>query len=334
MCGIVYVHGSKRSVPEALNMYQKQKHRGTQGYGAITFEGNTIKSVHRSEYETEIKNKLKDEIAESILFHHRFPTSTGNYVDATHPIKVSHKSLEYDYYFVHNGVISNADVLKTKHEKLGFEYRTRVKTKVFTRNWEYTLSTAFNDSEALAIEFALTVEGKKEKSEAWGAAAFVAVQITKGEKREVKAILFGRNDGNPLMLKRKKDAITLASEGKGKNIKANTLFTLENGVIVESRPFVVSGYTVYVPPVNDRKYEHRFIGFSNDLHMPSKPKIITASPDEMAELQIELEEYEALLHIAKLQGNREEITEMTMLLEDVKSRIKRHTKVVPAFTFF
>jgi len=42
-----------------------------------------------------------------IIAHHRYPTSTKNLINQTHPIQVSNELLEHDYLVIHNGVITN-----------------------------------------------------------------------------------------------------------------------------------------------------------------------------------------------------------------------------------
>ena len=125
---------------------------------------------------------------------------------------------------IHNGIISNADELKVKHNKLGYQYTTEIKKQWITRILTYE-QEMFNDSESLAIELARTLEGKQEKSEAEGSIAFVVLQVEKQSNRAL-AIHYGRNGMSPLVLDNSKDYIAITSEGQGTSVKTNILYTL------------------------------------------------------------------------------------------------------------
>ncbi len=164
MCGLCFVtrfdgHSAKKKIRK---LYFHQKSRGTSGYGYVSVAEGKVGTA-RAIDEKGIMEFLNEEQSNTILFHHRTPTSTPNVVESTHPIEVKNKILEHDYYVAHNGIISNADTLKKKHEGLGFEYTTELekvwKTK---KNHYYKDEVIFNDSEALAIEVALVIEGKQD----------------------------------------------------------------------------------------------------------------------------------------------------------------------------
>ena len=174
MCGLVTVL-SKKNKPAgqyAFELYQKQATRGKDGYGYLAIQDGHIVNVARAKTETVIRSMLMKEKADFIMFHHRLPTSTDNTIGTTHPMFVSHKELEFDYYFAHNGVITNAIYLKGKHDKLGYKYLTEhkiIEVAEYTHGHdpEYlsTPVTKFNDSETLAIELARYIEGKSDTIE-------------------------------------------------------------------------------------------------------------------------------------------------------------------------
>lgn len=217
MCGLVFV--LRRDMHHAHKMvwkrYKEQITRGTDGYGYVAIENGYLKNVGRAESEKEIEPMLSAETAEDILFHHRIPTSTPNFIEATHPIYVSHPELAFDYYVAHNGVIRNCDALKTIHEYLGYTYTTEM-TQSYTSEWtknSYNYGL-FNDSESFAIELARTIEGKQTKIDAKGSIAFIAIAVEKDTKK-VAALYYGRNTGNPLKETYGGDKFTLSSEGTG-----------------------------------------------------------------------------------------------------------------------
>lgn len=139
MCGLLTVikkeKDDKKTSVHIKNMLALQIQRGRQGFGYVAFD-NTLDSYVRKETQQEIESCLLQTDTKSIMFHHRFPTSTPNLEDCAHPIFVSHKELKHDYYLTHNGVISNCDGLKTIHNKLKYEYTTEVLTKTMSKSYE------------------------------------------------------------------------------------------------------------------------------------------------------------------------------------------------------
>lgn len=230
MCGIIF--GSRKDkhpifLPVKKRL-DKQIHRGKEGFGYIAIQDGKIKSIERAEKEDEIVEKLNNEIASEILLHHRLPTSTENHVDATHPIVVKNKLLKHDYYVVHNGVLKNYLSLKEEYDRMGFEFTTLIE-KIYitkTKNSESQHSIIkFNDSEALAIDLALYLDGYKDTIDSKGSIAFIAIQANK--RGAVQKIFFGRNTGNPLVYEKNGDLFFLRSEGGGEGIEANILYTLD-----------------------------------------------------------------------------------------------------------
>lgn len=206
--------------------FENQRTRGTQGFGFVELIDGVAQEPKRAQEEKEMREQLEASEADEIFFHHRFPTSTPNVLGATHPIFVSHKDLKYDYYVVHNGVLSNDDVLKTKYEALGFVYTTKVYTKYEDVFFSYTVKEQFNDSESLAIDVAIAIEQELDKLESKGSIAFIALQIDKETKKAV-SMYYGRNYRNPLKAEVSKDQIVISSEGNGTEVPPHKLFRLD-----------------------------------------------------------------------------------------------------------
>ena len=220
MCGIIAAFNKKGDVNEwVINQYEEQYGRGQCGFGLVLINKDGTHKILRACEPVKMMFDLHQNPSEAILFHHRTPTSTENYLDQTHPIKVSDGSLKYDYLVVHNGIISNEDTLKKTHEELGFTYST-----------EYEIMNGegkFNDSEALAIEVTRFIEEQNDTVAIRGSAAFVALQISKNkkDKDKVTRIFFGRNEGSPLNLSATDKKIRISSEGEGKEIKPFVLYS-------------------------------------------------------------------------------------------------------------
>lgn len=248
MCGIVYVQrkDNKSAVRQALKRYQAQKGRGSEGFGyvAVKQSGNVTDS-HRFMFEHEMITSLNKTKHQHLLVHHRFPTSTPNVPESAHPIKVSHKELQYDYIVTHNGVLQNDEELKEKHNKLGYPYTTELQCTYTTPKHKiYSAGAQWNDSEALAIELARNIEGLIERVEARGTIAYLVLQVEKTTGKAI-ALYYGTNGGNPLCLTVNKDYIVIASEG-GKAINDNVCYRMslpDNTVTEYSQVQVPTYYT-------------------------------------------------------------------------------------------
>lgn len=182
MCGIIFAESfvNHDVTPVILTQYEKQKNRGTEGFGLYDRNANHLV---RSTTEHGIKKWLSKYQATSVLFHHRFPTSTDNTKNACHPFSTK-DYFDTNYVLVHNGWISNAYELATAHEKLGIEYHS------------VQDDGRFNDSEALLWDVALYLEGKQDSLKARGPIAFICI-ATPSDGRKSKHLFFGRNT-NPL----------------------------------------------------------------------------------------------------------------------------------------
>lgn len=230
MCGLAFAFSKKgnNAGQQVMNLYDKQAHRGKQGYGFLSIHDGKLVGLHRAKSEVEIKKLLNADRSEFVMFHHRFPTSTKNTLGTTHPMFVSGKELEFDYYFAHNGIISNAKWLKTKHEKLGYVYETEhmeKKTAHYTNgNTELmdTETAVFNDSESLAIELARNIEGLDAKVNTFGPAAFWGISLKKGTN-EVVDVFFGKNHGRDLCIRDNKKWYMVSSE-TGDDIRDMVIF--------------------------------------------------------------------------------------------------------------
>lgn len=215
----------------AQKRYRAQKTRGTQGFGYVAVDDGYIVNFTRSAGEKEIMESIQKESANEIMFHHRYPTSTPNYAEAAHPILVRHDSLKYDYYVIHNGIISNDDDLREKHFKDGFTYSTEITQNYCHGTKVLETISVFNDSEALAIELARDIDSGKHAGleHVRGSIAFICLQADKTTGKTIK-LMCGRNYGSPLKVdKVVGHYLALTSEGKGQEIAENHLFTYEYG---------------------------------------------------------------------------------------------------------
>lgn len=212
MCGIIY---SKNLQDEkAINalvkiIYQNQKSRGSKGFGFIGMNARRL-DTYRSIDEKGILRYLNRYPYDEILLHHRLPTSTPNTLQTTHPFVLSHEGSRY--YFIHNGVIVNSIELKNHHYKQGIRYTSMDNMG------------KFNDSEALAWEFVLSLQQNDEQLAARGSAAFICLETDSLTSLARKLYFF--SDGNsPLKIYHDMQLLVISSEGRwGVDVEENQLF--------------------------------------------------------------------------------------------------------------
>ncbi len=259
MCGIIGgLSKNNQFVNKAVwKRYTHQKARGSEGFGFVIVKDGFVET-YRAETEVEIKKLLDDNKSSTIMFHHRFPTSTINCVEATHPIYVSNKELECDYLVIHNGVLLNEDELRKKHTAIGYEYTTEIvetnytdyKTKLTTYVGTEVTSITFNDSESFAIDLARFIEHKSDMLESVGSIAFMAYKIVKSgiNKGKLLSIYYGHNGGNPLHIEEDNNLLFIRSVG-GRELDTDTLYCLdyETGKTTEEK--VAIGRERYYSPL-------------------------------------------------------------------------------------
>ena len=236
MCGLVAVISKKnKSVAQKVfSLYKKQDGRGKQGFGYLAISKDWIlESVQRSKYEVDIKPLLMKEKAPIILFHHRFPTSTENTLQTTHPMFVKHDELEFDWCVAHNGGIINNDSIKSLHEKLGYTYTTEFVEQLIATNSkgeQEILSDKgmkYNDSECFAIELARHLEGLSDEVSTKGTVAFWCIKLKKNTK-EVLSIFYGHNKGRELTKTENKKFLAITSIG-GTKVDEMKIYSYDKG---------------------------------------------------------------------------------------------------------
>lgn len=299
MCGIVY--GRRRDkrpvVNSLLKRFNKQRGRGTQGFGFIAPTAGKVNAVIRSEKEHEITEAMKETDAWEVLFHHRMPTSTANYAEVAHPITVKNKILKHNYYVVHNGVLRNEYQLKSQYEDMGFVYNTVVKTKkiveVSGREIVSEDTTEFNDSESFAIDLALFLDGKKYTIDSVGSIAFVCFQTDK--KDNIQRIYFGRNSGNPLVIEDNNDLFFIKSTGSGTSVTEDILWCLDYHTMdLTKRDVEIGEHSTYKGKGYNDSGETKTMGFGRNsdnkntrVLLPETKRHFGGSPSDDAIVDVE-----------------------------------------------
>lgn len=230
MCGIIgaFKHSEKfKTIERVKRQYQAQKSRGTQGFGFVAGIGKEI-VYYKSETEKDVLAALEElNDPTFILFHHRIPTSTENNVISNHPIFIHNKkNLSSKYFLIHNGHISNADLLKKDHEKLGINYRTTSERRSYFNSYS---NKEYTDSEAAGIELALFIE-KGKPFNAIGTMAIIMLEINKNNK---PISVYTYRNSNPIKFYRNQHGCFYSSEGPGYMLSPGILtrYDLESGLL-------------------------------------------------------------------------------------------------------
>lgn len=296
MCGII--HCKKQNKNEKANKlvikrFEKQRSRGTQGFGYVEIKNGIVVAEVRTQTEKEIMEKLEKSEADEIMFHHRLPTSTPNIIESTHPIRVFNDNLKYGYYVVHNGVIRNDEELREQQVKDGFEYTTELK-KQFVTNKNVYSEIMWNDSEAVAIDFCQAIETSK-KMTSEGSIAIVALQFEKKSGKAI-ALYFGRNEGNPLKIENDANFLSISSES-GKDLKTNTLYRYDYSKNAISESKMTIG--IYQTSLNswgyndwEDYYSKKYSGgyFDDNEDFDDEENFVWEDEEARAELLAEIEE--------------------------------------------
>lgn len=226
MCGLIAAfHTGARSTNPVnqfiIDQFEDQVTRGIKGFGTVFIDSpQTPPTVLRATEPTKFLLDLYTKKSPMILAHHRTPTSSGNYLNQTHPMLVDDPTIPNRYLVMHNGSVLNDKELKAAHEALGISYRTPY-TEI-SSYYGKSERLVFNDSEALAIEFARLLSGQVDILDIRGSFAVLIAEISK-ETDLITRIVFGRH-ANPLNMAKTNGSLLLSSEGPGNELKEDTLY--------------------------------------------------------------------------------------------------------------
>lgn len=315
MCGIIYLKTNKNNLAELVKkVYARQKNRGENGFGFLAIKQGKVISYNRFIGEKETFDRLKKIDADEIIFHHRQPTSTANLPELNHPIRFSDDN--YNYYTIHNGIISNDDKLYKKHKTNGIKYQTEVENvnnyRIVVSDKQYNTEPyiQFNDSEALAVEISLMLSNKQQDITAEGSIAFITAKVDKISKRVV-GIYCGRNWQSPLMFGNEAGAFCLSSETGNQTLEIGTLFEVKNYSLanVKSMPSLKN-----YPTINNYGYFGNPIGFSNYR--------ADFWEKESDDLEYQILETECELDEAKTNGDKVLVKYLSQELTELKAKLQ------------
>jgi len=262
-----------------LKRYRNQEGRGTDGFGYVSVNSEGyVNPVFRCTEEKELIAALSGDDSTSFLLHHRLPTSLPNYAGATHPLAIKDERNKYDYYIVHNGVISNYKYLWGELKKEGHVFMTemreaKVHAFVHTDEWyEFDDTLAINDSEVVAIDVVNYIEGRSQLIRSSGTIAVIGLQCTKDGK--VVNVFWLRNAGKPLQKEEDKTLFCLRSEGQGQAVDSGTLYVKDFATGTITSIPQVKGLTYTIP------YRTPALGYAKPY---VKPTTVSTFDDDLDE---------------------------------------------------
>jgi glucosamine--fructose-6-phosphate aminotransferase (isomerizing) len=154
MCGIVGYVGTKNAVPLLLEGLRRLEYRGYDSAGIAVQNGNSVEVRKCAGKIVGLDKLLSDSPIEGNtgIAHTRWATHGAPNQTNAHP----HTDCASDIAVVHNGIIENNDVLRTKLIELGHDFRTETDTEVLA----HLIEEAFVGNLEQAVAAALTqVEG-------------------------------------------------------------------------------------------------------------------------------------------------------------------------------
>ena len=135
MCGIVGYVGSKKATPILIQGLKRLEYRGYDSAGVALLNGGGIHVVKRAGKIRELEKAVAaaPSAATCGIAHTRWATHGAPNEPNAHP----HTSSDGEIALVHNGIIENADVLRTQLQKEGYQFASETDTEVVVHLIDY-----------------------------------------------------------------------------------------------------------------------------------------------------------------------------------------------------
>jgi len=150
MCGIVGYVGAKQATPILLEGLKRLEYRGYDSAGVALLNGE-VHVIKKPGKVDELEKAVRREPwpATCGIAHTRWATHGAPTEPNAHP----HTSRSGDIALVHNGIIENADVLRSQLEKEGYVFRSETDTEVVVQLVDYLWrdGDALEDAVAAAL---------------------------------------------------------------------------------------------------------------------------------------------------------------------------------------
>ncbi|MCD6024677.1 MAG: glutamine amidotransferase [Fibrobacteria bacterium] len=192
MCGIVAYTGGRQAVGILIEGLRKLEYRGYDSAGVCLQDGGRLNVVRAKGRLSELETALTfhSSTGTTGIGHTRWATHGAPEERNAHP----HSSMDGRISVVHNGIIENYALIKSKLKKEGVVFKSDTDTEVIA----HLVSKFYKDNLASAVADALThLEG-----------AFGIVVISANEP----GVLIGARRGSPLVLGVGEDECILASD--------------------------------------------------------------------------------------------------------------------------
>jgi len=154
MCGIVGYVGERDASPLLMEGLKRLEYRGYDSAGVAVEDGAGLQIRKKAGKLDGLARLLRDRPVEGTMgiAHTRWATHGAPTTDNAHP----HRDCTGTIAVVHNGIIENEDVLRTKLVELGHEFESETDTEVLV----HLIEEAYEDNLEHAVAAALTqVEG-------------------------------------------------------------------------------------------------------------------------------------------------------------------------------
>lgn len=152
MCGIVGYIGSKQAYPIIINGLKRLEYRGYDSAGICVVSETPFTAKCKGKV-SDLENFIGDHsVAGTIgIGHTRWATHGEPNDTNAHP----HESMNGTFILIHNGIIENYGILKSKLEKRGYIFKSETDTEVLVNLIEYIYLKG-NVTPEIAVRLALT----------------------------------------------------------------------------------------------------------------------------------------------------------------------------------
>ncbi|MFJ4038677.1 glutamine--fructose-6-phosphate transaminase (isomerizing) [Microbacterium sp. NPDC090007] len=216
MCGITAFRGTTAAATRALGALERLEYRGydSAGIAARRVDGSALheRTIHGVAALAAAVGRADGDTTTAAIGHTRWATHGGVTAQNAHPIEDCGGRV----LVVHNGIVENADVLRTQLVTAGHRFATEVDSEVIVHLIEQSLRPGVDLGDAL-------VAARERLEGSW---AVVALDLRTGE-------IAGTAHGSPLICAETSDGVYLASDVGAIAPEVSAFRVLEDDDVVE-----------------------------------------------------------------------------------------------------
>ncbi len=250
MCGIVAIIGKDQAYRYVLDGLKRLEYRGYDSSGLAFITNNNLYSIKAlgklnnliNEVENSDKNRLKS--SKIAIGHTRWATHGKVEIENTHPI-ISNDNIAV----VHNGIIENYTILKSKLQSKGYQFLSSTDTEVIPHMFDYYIKNGDTFFEA----------GKNVLEEIDGAFSFVAMS---------------KNDNNEIFISRKISPLVIGI-GNNYNIIASDVQSISNLIekviyLDDGDYALITNKNIIIYDINNKQIKRQSYSVLSDLGVVNK----------------------------------------------------------------